>query len=303
MLQQTQVTTVIQYFLRFVDHFPTLEALAKADVDQVLALWSGLGYYARARNLHKAAQCCLTQYSGQLPNDAEELRALPGIGRSTANAIIAQAYDRRAPILDGNVKRVIARHRGIEGWPGQIQIENILWYWADQYTPEHSAANYTQAIMDLGATVCTRAHPKCSACPVASDCDARRNGHVLRLPTPKPKQEKQRLELHLGIFFDAQGQVLLEKRADGGVWGGLWCFPDANMIEQMRMISPGPVFSDIRHLLTHRIMHIRLLSCQVAPVTESRAKTAWFCIEDALALGLPKPIRTTLNKLADHLSC
>src|SRR5690606_8097985 len=212
MLQQTQVATVIPYFERFVARFPDVEVLAEASLDDVLALWSGLGYYARARNLHRAAQLVVERYGGDLPDSLDELMALPGIGRSTAGAILAQAHGVRAPILDGNVKRVLARHAGIEGWPGEREVEQTLWAIADERTPSERVADYTQAIMDLGAMLCTRRRPACTVCPVVEDCRACRLGIQERLPSPRPKRERPRRRRMMLVVRDSQGRVLLERR-------------------------------------------------------------------------------------------
>lgn len=300
MLQQTQVSTVIDYFQRFMARFPSLHALAEADVDEVLALWSGLGYYARARNLHKAARKVMHDFQGELPKTADELLTLPGIGRSTANAIIAQAHNERAVILDGNVKRVLARHQAIEGWPGQTRVETKLWAVADEYTPSHAAADYTQAIMDLGAMVCTRTQPNCKACPVADDCHGRLAGKLKELPTPKPKTLKKSLAMTLMIWTNESDQVWLEKRPSKGIWGGLWCFPEPGADAATRH-SSKPVIPPMEHLLSHRVMKLEFISTPIIPALSDQAQTTggWFTFDEALALGLPQPIRKALQALGD----
>jgi len=226
MLQQTQVATVIDYFQRFMQRFPTVQDLAKAPQDEVLHLWTGLGYYARARNLHKAAQQIVETHNSELPNDIDALNDLPGIGRSTAGAIVSQGFNSRAVILDGNVKRVLTRHSAIEGFPGKTAIERELWLLADKRTPATRAADYTQAIMDLGATLCVRKNPNCGACPVATDCQALARNRVADFPYPKPKKEKPVREARMYVVRGTEGDVLLEQRPQEGIWGGLWNPPE-----------------------------------------------------------------------------
>lgn len=226
MLQQTQVATVVPYFGRFMERFPTLQALAAAPLDEVLHLWTGLGYYARARNLHRAAGRVQAEYGGDLPEDIATLQALPGIGPSTAGAILALSKGRRHPILDGNVRRVLARYHGIAGWPGSPSVARSLWSLAEGHTPKRRVAAYTQAIMDLGATVCTPKRPRCTDCPVSRECTALDQGLAEQLPSPRPRRSLPvRRSLFLIIFDDA-GMVLLERRPPAGLWGGLWCFPE-----------------------------------------------------------------------------
>ena len=226
MLQQTQVTTVIGYFEKFMAHFPSVRDLAKAPQDEVLHLWTGLGYYARARNLHKAAQAMVTEHNGELPGDLDALQALPGIGRSTAGAILAQGFDTRAVILDGNVKRVLTRHGAVEGFPGRTAVAKTLWELADTKTPDTRSADYTQAIMDLGATLCVRRTPNCDACPVSQDCAALKANRVSDFPYPKPKKAKPTKTARMYIVRGSEGDVLLEQRPQEGIWGGLWNPPE-----------------------------------------------------------------------------
>jgi len=226
MLQQTQVATVIPYFERFMARFPGVRDLADAPEDEVLHLWSGLGYYARARNLHRAARVVRDEHDGEFPRDFETVAALPGIGRSTAGAILALSLDQRHAILDGNVRRVLARFHAVEGWPGQAAVERRLWDLADSHTPERRVADYTQAIMDLGATLCRRTRPGCDACPITSGCQARALDAVGRFPTPRPRRERPFRRTQMLLLADPDGAVLLEKRPAPGVWGGLWCPPE-----------------------------------------------------------------------------
>ncbi|UCC13755.1 MAG: A/G-specific adenine glycosylase, partial [Gammaproteobacteria bacterium] len=226
MLQQTQVTTVIPYFERFMARFPDVTRLADAQIDEVLHSWSGLGYYARARNLHKAARVIRDTHAGCVPENLEGLMALPGIGRSTAGAILALSLNERHPILDGNVKRVLCRHAGISGWPGRSATEKSLWKLAERLTPDRRSAAYTQAIMDLGATVCRRSRPLCEQCPVAEDCIARLEHRQAELPAPRPRRERPSREVVMLIVRDNKGSILLQRRPATGVWAGLWTFPE-----------------------------------------------------------------------------
>lgn len=296
MLQQTQVSTATPYFERFMAALPTLPDLAAASPDQVLALWSGLGYYARARNLHKAAQQCMAQHNGSLPNTAEALLALPGIGRSTAHAILAQAFDQVAPILDGNVKRVMARHAGIAGWSGQRLVEQQLWRATEARTPDHSPAAYTQAIMDLGATLCTRTQPRCQDCPVARDCVAHEKGLTAELPTPKPKKPRPDKPMHFILLMNAEQHLWLTRRPERGIWGGLWCLPEAEAIDVTQSMKRDCLHID--HALTHFQLKITIDIHALGNQTASKdSKGRWWPLDDALALGLPTPIRQALTGL------
>lgn len=260
MLQQTQVSTVIPYFERFMDRFPTATALADGPLDEVLHLWSGLGYYARARNLHRAAQVVRDRHGGRFPTDFDDVVALPGIGRSTAGAILALALNQRHPILDGNVRRVLCRHRGIEGWSGEAAIEKRLWETAENLTPVEGVAEYTQAMMDLGATLCRRGRPDCEACPVRADCVSRHTGRQQDIPAPRPRRERPLRHARMLLVTDASGRVLLERRALSGIWGGLWVFPelapgdDPERWIAARLaadIASVGVWPEIRHGFTH----------------------------------------------------
>lgn len=299
MLQQTQVAAVIPYFERFMATFPDLESLAQADIDDVLAHWSGLGYYARARNLHLAARRCLAEHDGKLPNDPEALEALPGIGKSTANAICAQAFDRRAPILDGNVKRVMARHAGIEGWPGRTAVLRRLWAEADARTPTGRARDYTQAIMDLGATVCTPRGPDCQRCPIADDCRARLEGRTERLPTPKPPKTKPCRSTTILIVENPCGQILLQRRPPAGIWGGLWSLPEAGDMDALPVGEDLAPPEAIRHQFTHFTLDIRFERVQVNEGTfvADGENWRWMPPSRALEYGLPQPIRRAIEAL------
>ena len=222
MLQQTQVTTVVPYYERFMTSFPTIEALASASRDEVLHLWTGLGYYARARNLHKAAQRVVDEKNSVFPNSLDDLQGLPGIGRSTAAAILSISQGGRAPILDGNVKRVLARFHAVPGYPGDAGPQRLLWKHAESHTPMKRVANYTQAIMDLGATLCTRSEPRCDICPVATRCEAHQCQETDQYPGRKPKKEKPVKAARLFLFITPNEDCLLEQRPSNGIWGGLW---------------------------------------------------------------------------------
>ncbi|HET8551115.1 MAG TPA: A/G-specific adenine glycosylase, partial [Gammaproteobacteria bacterium] len=225
MLQQTQVATVIPYFKRFMARFPDLATLAAAPLDDVLALWSGLGYYARARNLHRAAQSAVAEYGGELPASLDELMAFPGIGRSTAGAILSLSRGQRHPILDGNVKRVLARFHAIAGWPGDKRVADRLWEFAESHTPVADCAAYTQAIMDFGATVCTRRNPACDICPMSANCEAYALGRQHDFPAPRARRGYPERNVRV-LVIEAEGAVLLEKRPPTGIWGGLWSLPE-----------------------------------------------------------------------------
>jgi len=304
MLQQTQVVTVIPYFERWMSEFPDVPALAAASLDTVLAHWSGLGYYARARNLHRAAIQCVQAHDGELPLDTRALTALPGIGLSTANAIVSQSTNQPAAVLDGNVRRVLARHAGIEGWSGQAAVQKRLWAEAEARLPQHRGADYTQSVMDLGATLCTRSKPACQRCPVAADCHALRAGIVEQLPTPKPAAKVSDRTLHMLIVRDEAGRILLERRPPAGIWGGLWCLPDgealADIEARLGIVALDPaVLPAFEHRLSHVRMSIRplLTDAMEARQVQCPATRGWFDRGQLPHLGLPKPVTELLNRL------
>ncbi|MGY8869166.1 MAG: A/G-specific adenine glycosylase, partial [Pseudomonadales bacterium] len=226
MLQQTQVTTVIPYFERFIERFPDVQTLANAEQDEVLHLWTGLGYYARARNLHKTAQIVATDYYGEFPQTVEALEQLPGIGRSTAGAVLSISTGKRAAILDGNVKRVLARFYALEGWTGSTANQKTLWEYAERNTPQKRVGEYTQAMMDLGATLCTRSKPSCPSCPLQNHCTALKLGRSSEFPHPKPKKKIPVKQTIMLLLQDEQQQTLLQQRPPTGLWGGLWSLPE-----------------------------------------------------------------------------
>lgn len=308
MLQQTQVSVVTGYFQRFVDALPDLPALARAPQDQVLALWSGLGYYARARNLQAAATLCVKRHGGELPRDLDALVALPGIGRSTAGAILSQAWNDPAPILDGNVKRVLCRLFGIDGWPGLPAVEKRLWSIAERLLPQTRLADWTQAQMDFGATLCTRANPACAICPLQDACVARIEGRIGELPAPKPGKALPQREALMLIVEDAAGRVLLRRRPPTGVWASLWSLPQHDDIGEAQMWFERHLdgdFAAARALpaLDHGFSHYRLrIHPRLIAVNGLRAGVGdnadlrWADRAELTAIGLPAPVRKLLQE-------
>ena len=307
MLQQTQVATVLPYYARFLDRFPDVASLATAPEDDVLAHWAGLGYYSRARNLHRAAQQVVARHGGRFPADVNLLAELPGIGRSTAAAIAAFAYDVVAPILDGNVKRVLARHAGIEGFPGVSAIEKKLWLEAETRLPtsRNDMVAYTQGLMDLGATICARAEPTCLLCPIAADCAARISGRVNKIPAARPsKVVPQRAQRYL--LLTHADQILLVKRPAPGIWGGLWCLPEisddeeAELTANLRYGASGSGTAIALIPIAHAFTHFRLtmnVTHLIANRVEPRAMqpgAMWLARQDVPKAALPKPISRLL---------
>jgi len=276
MLQQTQVATVIPYYQSFLTKFPELSDLAKASQDEVLKLWAGLGYYTRARNLHKAAVAIDQQHQGQFPEQFEDVLALPGIGRSTAGAILAQSLDQRHAILDGNVKRVLSRYFEIEGWYGKKAVENLLWLEAEACTPNQRLADYTQAMMDLGATLCTRSSPGCEQCPLVGGCLAYKNQRVNELPTRKPKKQLPVKTVRMLLLTNKKGEILLEKRPPTGIWGGLWSLPELALEDDIAQqcgrrwqyqTETAEDLQAFRHTFSHYHLDITPCRVQVATLT------------------------------------
>ena len=308
MLQQTQVATAIPYYLRFMERFPDVDVLAEAPLDEVLHLWSGLGYYARARNLHRAAQAVVREYGGRFPEELEQVMRLPGIGRSTAGAILALSSGRRYAILDGNVKRVLSRCFGVAGNPGEPSVERTLWSIAEACTPVERVANYTQGIMDLGATVCTRARPACLLCPVADDCVARLEGTQSELPSPRPRASRPQRAAWLVMAMRGEHKVLLERRPPAGIWGGLWGLPEfptrAHADQWCREnLSAGATAAPvevIRHAFSHfdyemRPLLVRCMGRSTALRDVDRYR--WYDLRDPMKVGLPKPIATLIARI------
>jgi A/G-specific adenine glycosylase len=308
MLQQTQVATVVGYFEHFMAALPTLPALAAAELDAVLALWSGLGYYSRARNLHRAARVCVEQYGGQLPVDPVALAALPGIGRSTAAAIAAQAHGTRVAILDGNVRRVLARHAGIDGEVERRETLERLWAEADARLPETRMADYTQAIMDFGATCCRPRQPECLRCPVADDCIALATARVTELPRRRPARRTPVRQTLMLVARDAEGRLLLERRPPSGIWGGLWSLPEAADAAAAReVLAPharidwdaAAHLSPFTHAFTHFRLEVTPLALAAHPRDDgvSEDQLRWIKPREALSLGLPQPVRRLIAGL------
>ncbi|MBZ5485928.1 A/G-specific adenine glycosylase [Halomonas aquamarina] len=307
MLQQTQVTTVIPYFERFMARFPSLASLARAPQDEVLHLWTGLGYYARARNLHKAAQVALDEHDGELPTESvDALMALPGIGRSTAGAIIAQSTGRRAAILDGNVKRSLTRLHAISGWPGKPGIERKLWALAEHYTPSTRLADFTQAMMDFGATLCKRSRPDCKACPFNDVCLAYAQGEPQRYPESKPRKALPTRSTLMLVLRDQEGKVWLERRPPSGLWGGLWSLPQFDTYRELNTWLEEHVAAPRREAAMpafhHTFSHFRLeitpqpISCD--RLNGVREGGIWYDVNNPQALGLAAPVKALLDQLA-----
>lgn len=310
MLQQTQVATVISYFERFMQRFPDVQSLADAPADDVLHLWSGLGYYSRARNLQRAAQRIVAEFNGELPGDAAMLATLPGIGRSTAAAILALSRNQKQTILDGNVKRVLARYFAVEGPPSQRAVEQRLWQLAENATPDREVATYTQAIMDLGATICVRSRPLCNACPLHDDCRARRQGRQSQLPTPKPRAAKRVRGVVMLVAQRGDGSILLERRPERGIWGGLWCLPEFHSLDGARefgaiRLAGADIEADtralVRHAFTHFELEIRplLARCEGLAGVMEGPPTLWYNAGAPDRIGLPAPISQIIRSLQE----
>jgi A/G-specific adenine glycosylase len=293
MLQQTQVAAVMGYYGKFMQRFPNISALAKAREEEVLQYWSGLGYYSRARNLHSAAQKIMDTFHGKFPNNFDAILSLPGIGRSTAAAISTFAFNQPMPILDGNVKRVFARYFLIEGWPSLPTIEKLLWQIAVRENPvglnqAENAIAYTQGLMDLGATLCTRSRPKCHICPIKDNCLAQLQNLTHVLPTPKPRKTLPERNTTMLIYMNAN-EVMLEKRASKGIWGGLWSFPE---------VDTAPLNGEILPKFTHSFTHFKLHITPVLIKTShqvSKPNTLWVSLDEAIESAIPTPVRKILQ--------
>ena len=311
MLQQTQVSTVIPYYHRFMTAYPTVQDLAKAESDEVMHYWTGLGYYARARNLHKTAKLVSHQPDGKFPSTVDSLSALPGIGRSTAGAICAIAFKRRAAILDGNVKRVLARFSATDGWPGKADVMQRLWTLAEKYTPEARIADYTQAMMDLGATVCTRSNPKCTECPLNIHCRAYKDDSAHQFPGKKPKKALPVKEKIMLLIRNVQGEILLQQNPPTGLWGGLWVLPmvdspseiDAMCSTFGLSIKHKIPLQPRRHTFSHFHLDYQPIEIDAyndghqSKIQES-AGQVWYNLANPLLLGLPAPIKALLGDIA-----
>ncbi len=308
MLQQTQVATVIPYYERFIEHFPRLEDLAIAKLDDVLHYWSGLGYYARARNLHKTANLLVTEYEGLFPETVGGLSALPGIGRSTAGAIASLALGQPAPILDGNVKRVLSRCFAIQGWSGHSAVLKKLWLLSEKLSPECRSGDYNQAMMDLGATVCTRAKPTCTECPLNMHCLALKEDIISTLPTPK-KRAVLPVKRCYWLVSKKQNEVLLQQRPVVGLWGGLWAFPSFDSLEELNDhceqqgidLVQAETLPEKRHTFSHYHLDYTPIICSVNKSTHhiaEQTKSCWYQSTSHVKIGLPKPV----SQLIEHLT-
>ncbi len=307
MLQQTQVGTVIPYYVRFVSEFPDVRALAAAPIQRVLEHWSGLGYYRRAHHLHAAAQAVVSRHAGVFPVDANALATLPGVGRSTAAAVAVFASGARAAILDGNVKRVLARHRGITGFPGTASVVAQMWDAAESLLPARDIETYTQALMDLGATLCKRTQPECARCPVAGDCVAFNTGRVEALPSPRPRKALPQRALRV-LLIEHGGEILFERRPPLGIWGGLWSLPelplDADVRAEIRSRFAADVtlreeLPSITHAFTHfaLTLHPQRVNARRWPARAETPGTIWLAPADARGAALPAPIKKLLRSL------
>jgi A/G-specific adenine glycosylase len=309
MLQQTQVATVVPYYQRFMQRFPGVRALADAPIDAVLHLWAGLGYYARGRNLHRAARRICAEFGGEFPTTFEAVASLPGIGRSTAGAILALSGGKRFPILDGNVKRVLSRFFGVQGDLAERENLERLWQLAEGCTPHHHVDTYTQAIMDLGATVCTRRKPLCDFCPLAERCYARYTGRQHEIPAPRAARERHTRHIVMLVAMSEDGSVLLERRPESGVWGGLWCLPefatdqDAHNYAEQRLrdvrMASQPLGA-VEHSFTHFDLVVAplLARCGGFAGVMDAADTVWYNPREPATIGLPAPIKTLLERIA-----
>ena len=310
MLQQTQVKTVIPYFHRFMASFPDVAALAAGSEDQVLHLWTGLGYYARARNLHKAAKIICEQFSEEFPAEVDALVELPGIGRSTAGAIRSIAFALPATILDGNVKRVLARYKAVSGWPGQSAVHQSLWDIADELTPSQRVGDYSQAMMDLGATLCTRSSPSCQDCPLLDDCEAYRLGTPRDFPGKKPRKKTPVKSTVFLMVSSQNGDIWLERRPNSGIWGGLWCFPELSVEADSNNwcldrwgIAPAEnrLWPAFRHTFSHYHLDIQPLQLILPnnPETVMEAQQQlWYNTRQPPQIGLAAPVANLLEQLA-----
>jgi A/G-specific adenine glycosylase len=310
MLQQTQVATVIPYYRRFLQRFPDIATLAAASLDEVLRLWAGLGYYSRARNLHHAAQAVMREHGGRFPRGFEEVAALPGIGRSTAGAILVFSRGTRRAILDGNVKRVLARLFGITGYPGEKRVADRLWKRAADLLPRRNVQAYTQGLMDLGAGVCTRNRPRCEACPWAPPCVARKRGLTARLPARKPRKALPQKSTTM-LALTRAGEVLLEKRPPSGIWGGMWCLPEAVREADIAgyclrrfgaRVSEVSELPRIAHGFTHYKLDIEPLQLRVGALDPRAGEPGlvWLPLEDARNAAIPAPVKRILAQLQEE---
>lgn len=312
MLQQTQVSTVLDYFPRFMAALPSVEALAAASEDEVLHLWTGLGYYSRARNLQKAARLVVAEHAGEFPRSIEQLTALPGIGRSTAGAIAALSMGLRAPILDGNVKRVLARYLATDGYPGEPGVAAQLWVAAERFTPAERVNHYTQAMMDLGATLCTRSKPDCLRCPLQPGCQARLQGRQAALPASKPRKILPQKSTLMPLLVNPEHAVLLYRRPSSGLWGGLWSLPELDAQQALEALlakhslQPGESLpmAELKHTFSHFQLTIQpsLLHVTQTGSAVAEADWLWYKLANPPRLGLAAPVKKLLKRAADVLN-
>ncbi len=308
MLQQTQVKTVIPYYQRFMHNFPDLDALAKAPHDDVLHLWTGLGYYARARNLHKTAQIIAQEHASQFPDDREALQALPGIGRSTAGAILSFAKGQHHAILDGNVKRVLCRYYRIQGWSGHSKTQQALWTLSENITPKKRCDDFNQAMMDLGSSLCSRSKPQCSLCPLQKGCESFQHQQQNLYPQAKPKKTMPVKSAYLLMLLTPEGEVLLEKRPEHGIWGSLWSFPQCEKHDDIQVwldkyhfktINDIVIQTEFRHTFSHYHLQTSPVSITIAPPSSvmDDQHFIWFNPQKPLKLGMPTPITKLISQL------
>lgn len=305
MLQQTQVITVIPYFERFMASFPTVESLALADEDKVLHHWTGLGYYARARNLHKAAKIIVEKYQGQFPTNIEEVIALPGIGRSTAGAILSLSLGQHHPILDGNVKRVLARFFMVSGWYGEKKVEDLLWQLSDQVTPKGNVIEFNQAMMDLGASLCSRTKFDCDPCPLVGKCAAHKAERVKEFPNPKPKKTNPTKSCLMAIV-KSNDEVLMEKRPSSGIWGGLFGFFEFanegeldNWLATLNLTGEKEVLTEFKHVFSHFNLMITpvVINVEKMPLQVAEKEVLAFNLREQQQVGLATPTKKIIKTL------
>ena len=310
MLQQTQVATVIPYYERFMQALPDVHALAAASDDEVLHLWTGLGYYSRARNLHKAAKLVVGEHAGEFPRSIEGLIELPGIGRSTAGAVASLSMGIWAPILDGNVKRVLARFGAVEGWPGEKKVHDRLWSMAERYTPQNRVQHYTQAMMDMGATLCTRTKPSCLLCPLKDGCEARMLGEPTRFPSSKPRKVVPIRQCVMPLLMNQDGEVWLQRRPPSGLWGGLWCPPQLDGEEELAQWLGGQALRvhsreslpALRHTFSHFHLDIQPLLLRVdASAGVAEVGLVWYNLRQPSRLGLAAPVKKLLKLVESYV--
>lgn len=311
MLQQTQVKTVIPYYLKFMKIYPDINSLAKAPQNEILHLWSGLGYYARARNLHKTAQIICSQHSAQFPEATEILQSLPGIGRSTAGAILSFSRGQHHAILDGNVKRILARHYLISGWTGSTKTQKELWNKIEKITPKKRCDDFNQALMDLGSSLCSRSKPQCNKCPLMTSCQAYKNDLTQHYPNSKPKKIKSEKSTYLLMLTSDKNEILLEQRSEHGIWGGLWSFPQCQTLDEVKEWLNNNQFNsqvkmkfhpEFRHTFTHFHLNITAVQIQIKTpgiftIHEGNNKDfVWYQPSKALKLGIPTPIKNLISE-------